>query len=52
MDSLGALARVKIHREVGTRGLFFALLFGEAKSSLKNSFEHKGCPRTALMQDF
>jgi hypothetical protein len=35
MDGLEAMACVKIHREVGTRGLFFALLFGEAKSSLK-----------------
>jgi hypothetical protein len=26
MDGLGAMACVKIHREVGTRGLFFALL--------------------------
>jgi hypothetical protein len=26
MDGLGALASVKIHRKVGTRGAFFALL--------------------------
>jgi hypothetical protein len=35
----------QIRFEVGTRGALFALLFGQAKSNTKNSFEPKACPR-------
>jgi ribosome-associated protein len=35
VDGLDAMACVKIHRKVGTRGALFALLFGQTKSKLK-----------------
>jgi hypothetical protein len=35
MDGVEAQASGKIHRKVGTRGAFFVLLFGQAKSKLK-----------------